>query len=130
MLEFLGVDQLADRKYYLAREKYLQSKQKETKTKSPDRDVNDLFDEDEPGQQNEEIFPTKSAPTGQISCKYSYILHARIIESIFKNSSSKMAAAAYKMPEDIPHSSLLIAEKDNETGSGTIPVEDNSELLT
>ena len=70
MLEFLGVDQLADRKYYLAREKYLQSKQKETKTKSPDRDINDLFDEDKPGQQNEEILPTKLAPTGQISCKY------------------------------------------------------------
>jgi len=41
-------------------------------------------------------------------------------------------AAAYRMPEDIPHSSsLLISEEGNETtGSGTIPVEDNSELLT
>jgi len=68
MLEFLGVDQLADRKYYIAREKYLQSKQKETKIKSPDRDVSNLFDEDEPGQQNEEILPTILAPIGQILC--------------------------------------------------------------
>ena len=68
MLDFLGVDQLSDRKYYIAREKFLQSKKKEAKTISPDRDINDLFDEDEPEQLNEEILPTTSAPIGQISC--------------------------------------------------------------
>ncbi|XP_065897742.1 HCLS1-binding protein 3-like [Dysidea avara] len=115
MLDFLGVDQLSDRKYYIAREKFLQSKKKEAKTISPDRDINDLFDEDEPEQLNEEILPTTSAP----------------IESIFKSSNSKMTAAAYKIPEDTSHPSLMIPNEGNETtGSGTIPVEDNSELLT
>jgi len=64
MLEFLGVDQLADRKYYIAREKFQRSK-KETQTKSPDRDIDDLFDDiDEDPGQNEEILPTNTAPIG------------------------------------------------------------------
>jgi len=54
-----------------------------------------------------------------------------ITESIFK-SSSRTATAAYKMPEDTPDPSLLIPDEGNQvtTTSSTIPVEDNSELLT
>lgn len=60
MLEFLGIEPLADRKYYIAREKYLEAKKKEKK-ETDTEEVPSLFDVD--GQPNDEKFSPPPLPT-------------------------------------------------------------------
>lgn len=113
LFDFLGIELLADRKYYREREKYLESKKKEQKEKDTE-EAPDLFGDDT--QPNDELFSPSPPPTAS--------------ESLFHGGDRK-ATAAFKMPEDSTDSLLALddtTEHTNKIGE-TIPVEDNSDLL-
>ena len=65
MLEFLGIEPLADRKYYIAREKFLEARKKERKETKPEEEVPDLFDDDGHPNIDEKFSPPPPAATGQ-----------------------------------------------------------------
>jgi len=57
LLEFLGIEPLADRKYYIAREKFLERKKKEQKEKKKEEEVSNLFDVDSRPNDDEKFSP-------------------------------------------------------------------------
>lgn len=64
LLEFLGIEALADRKYYIAREKYLEARKKEKeKEKEDTEEVPDLFGSDTQPNRDEKFSPPPPLPT-------------------------------------------------------------------
>ena len=58
LLEFLGIEPLADRKYYILREKYLEAKKREPKERDTEEDdVPDLFDNALPNDDETKVSP-------------------------------------------------------------------------
>ena len=67
LLEFLGIEPLADRKYYIAREKYLEAKKREPKERDTEEDVPDLFDDAQPNDDKKFSPPPLPTTSGRIT---------------------------------------------------------------
>ena len=131
LLEFLGIEPLADRKYYIAREKYLEGRKREQKEKDTEEDTTDLFDTD--AQHNDETKLSPSplpATSGKLTItQLSVLCLVYSTESLFHGSDRK-TTAAFKMPDDSTDALFALNDATEQPDTpDRISVEDNSELL-
>ena len=131
MLEFLGIEPLADRKYYIAREKFLEAKKREPKERDTEEDdTTDLFDDALPNDDETKVSPPPQPTTS--GRDYHNVIIVSIVystESLFHGGDRK-ATAAYQMPDDSTNSLFVLDNITEEPNKHeTISVEDNSDLL-
>lgn len=117
MLQFLGFDLLADKKYFKARREYLQkleaNKEREA-SQSPTTEVDRLFGNE--GDTNDDLFGTVPAKSSSSS--------AYVGGSIFEEGSTKPKVALLDT-DDL----FVTTDTGQPAQTGDLDVEDNSELL-